>query len=56
VATAAADYDNDGDMDILQAGSYQVSMDVAHLPNGLYLYELKAGDFLQTRKMFVGKD
>jgi hypothetical protein len=38
-----------------QAGSFQTSFDASHLSSGVYLYQLRAGDFVQTRKMALMK-
>lgn len=43
-----------------QAGHYQVNWDIndlpkTQLPNGIYFYQLKAGDFTATKKMIILK-
>ncbi len=54
-------YDNTGRLtDILlnsrlSAGSYSLNFNAAHLPGGIYFYELKSGDYTKTRKMIVLK-
>jgi xylan 1,4-beta-xylosidase len=35
------------------AGVYSVIFDASHLASGLYLYTLRAKDFVQTKKMFI---
>jgi photosystem II stability/assembly factor-like uncharacterized protein len=39
----------------LKAGSYKADFDGTNLSSGLYFYELKTGDFTQTRKMVLLK-
>jgi N-acetylneuraminic acid mutarotase len=36
-------------------GKYEVEFNASRLASGIYFYELKAGDFLQTRKMILIK-
>lgn len=38
-----------------QAGSYTVPFDASRLASGIYLYQLKAGNFLSTQKMILLK-
>jgi FtsP/CotA-like multicopper oxidase with cupredoxin domain len=37
------------------AGTYIVEFDAATLPSGVYFYQLKAGEFIQTKKMILMK-
>jgi hypothetical protein len=37
------------------AGKYETEFNAANLPSGVYFYQLKAGEFLQTRKMLLLK-
>jgi len=37
------------------AGSYEVDFDATGLPSGIYFYQLKAGKFIQTKKMIYLK-
>jgi hypothetical protein len=34
-------------------GEYETQFDASELPKGIYFYQLKAGDFIQTRKMIL---
>jgi hypothetical protein len=37
------------------AGKYEVEFNAEKLASGIYFYQLKAGDFLQSRKMILIK-
>jgi hypothetical protein len=37
------------------AGSYEVEWNASNLPSGVYFYNLRAGDYVQTRKMILLK-
>jgi hypothetical protein len=37
------------------AGNYELTWNAAILPSGVYFYQLKAGDFIQTKKMILLK-
>ena len=37
------------------AGVYQINWDASSLSSGVYFYQLKAGEFVQTRKMILMK-
>jgi hypothetical protein len=37
------------------AGEYEVEFNAANLPSGIYFYQLKAGQYLETRKMVLLK-
>jgi len=38
-----------------QAATYEITWSAENLPSGVYFYQLKAGDFIQTRKMILMK-
>ncbi|MCU0344521.1 MAG: T9SS type A sorting domain-containing protein, partial [Ignavibacterium sp.] len=37
------------------AGTYEVIWSASQLPSGVYFYQLKAGDFISTKKMILLK-
>ncbi len=37
----------------LEAGSHEAKFDAAGLPSGVYFYRLRAGDFVQTKKLIL---
>jgi hypothetical protein len=37
------------------AGSYEINFSANDLPNGIYIYKMQAGSFIQTRKMILLK-
>lgn len=37
------------------AGKYEVEFNVTSLPSGVYFYQLRAGDFISTKKMILMK-
>ena len=39
----------------MESGYHQVSFDAANLPSGLYLYEIRAGEFSSIKKMLLMK-
>ncbi len=41
--------------DVLKAGVYNISFDGANLSTGVYMYSLKTGDFMDTKKMTLIK-
>ena len=38
-----------------QPGKYEVEFNAASLSSGVYFYQLKAGEFIQTKKMILLK-
>ncbi|MGA9364193.1 MAG: T9SS type A sorting domain-containing protein [Bacteroidota bacterium] len=39
----------------LQAGYYEINIDINNFPSGIYFYTLKSGDYFQTKKMVLMK-
>jgi len=39
----------------LNAGSHSIQFDASNLPSGIYIYEIRSGNFLQSRKMLLLK-
>ena len=37
------------------AGTYEITWNEVNLPSGVYFYQLKAGEFIQTKKMLILK-
>lgn len=38
-----------------QAGSYDVRFDAGHLSSGVYIYQLRAGDFVESKRLMLVK-
>jgi len=41
--------------EVKSVGAYTATFDASNLPSGVYFYQLKAGNFLQTKKMLLIK-
>ena len=42
-------------MNLKEAGIHSISFDASNLPSGVYIYKMKAGSFVETRKMILLK-
>ncbi|MCP5064493.1 MAG: T9SS type A sorting domain-containing protein, partial [Ignavibacteriae bacterium] len=38
-----------------KSGSYEVIFDASNLSSGVYYYQLKSGNFVETKKMIIMK-
>jgi hypothetical protein len=38
-----------------EAGNYQVEFNAASLPSGMYVYRIKSGNFVETKRMMLLK-
>ena len=36
-----------------KSGSYEVNFDASNLSSGVYYYQLKSGEFVETKKMII---
>jgi hypothetical protein len=43
------------DGQLMQAGSYNVNFDASSLASGTYIYRLKAGNYVSSKKMMLLK-
>ncbi|MCX7878427.1 MAG: T9SS type A sorting domain-containing protein, partial [Ignavibacteria bacterium] len=43
------------DNELKTEGYYNIELDATHIPSGLYIYTLEAGEFRQSRKMIIVK-
>jgi hypothetical protein len=41
--------------DEVSAGTHEVTFDASHLPNGVYIYRLRAGDYVESKKLLLLK-
>lgn len=39
----------------LQAGYYEINIDINNFPSGIYFYKIQSGDYIQTKKMVLMK-
>ena len=39
----------------MQSGSYEVEFDASNLPSGIYFYQIRAGAFVDTKKLILLK-
>ena len=36
-----------------EPGAYELTWNAVNLPSGVYFYQIKAGDFIETKKMML---
>lgn len=41
--------------DIVDIGAHEVTFDASHLPSGVYIYRLQAGEYVESKKLILLK-